>query len=134
MPSQPSRDICFRLPRLVLTREQQAMVDRILKAVNPNIRSVLVTFSHKKDERTFKYVPTVDQTAVHFADDGHSIRRDSDEAKRQVCSPCTLKFAVFILLVALNDVKWLVDVQSVTMNAIDLMPLFCPTPFYFLVG
>mmetsp|Transcript_34370 Transcript_34370/g.61590 ORF Transcript_34370/g.61590 Transcript_34370/m.61590 type:complete len:646 (-) Transcript_34370:475-2412(-) len=69
---------------VTLTEEQKgAMVDRILKAVNPNIRSVLVTFSHKKDERTFKYVPTVDQTAIHFSDDGHCIRRDSDEAKRQ---------------------------------------------------
>lgn len=70
---------------VTLDNEQlQATVDRILKAVNPNIRSVIVTFSHKKDERTFKYVPTMDQTALHFADDGHSIRRDSEEAKRQI--------------------------------------------------
>jgi len=69
---------------LTLTEEQkQVSVDRILKAVNPNARSVPVTFSHKREERVFKFVPTVDHLAVHLSDDGHCIQKDSEEARRQ---------------------------------------------------
>eukprot|EP00667_Euglena_gracilis_P005931 EG_transcript_5976 len=82
--TEPQKEYITLPGTVFLTEEQkQAMVDRILKAVNPNIRSVPVTFSHKKDERTFKFLPTMDHTALHFAEDGHSIRRDSEEAKKQ---------------------------------------------------
>eukprot|EP01012_Entosiphon_sulcatum_P014556 TRINITY_DN1957_c0_g1_i1.p1 TRINITY_DN1957_c0_g1~~TRINITY_DN1957_c0_g1_i1.p1 ORF type:complete len:635 (-),score=184.08 TRINITY_DN1957_c0_g1_i1:35-1939(-) len=69
---------------LELSEEEKSQpIDRILKATNPNIRSVLVHFSHRKDERTYKFVPTMDQTAVHFAEDGNTMRKESEEAKKQ---------------------------------------------------
>jgi len=46
-------------------------VDRILKGVNPNIRSTLVTFSYRKEDRCFKPATTIDHTVTHLAVDGH---------------------------------------------------------------
>lgn len=67
-----------------LTEEQlNESIDRILKSSNPNMVSTPVYFDFKKDARTYKFVPTVDPTAVHFAMDGNTIRADSDEARRQ---------------------------------------------------
>lgn len=46
-------------------------VDRILKGVNPNIRSTLVTFSYRKEDRCFKPATTIDHTVTHMSVDGH---------------------------------------------------------------
>lgn len=65
-------------------REEQlnATVDRILKSNNPNVVTTPVYFDYKKDARTYKFMPTVDHTAVHFALDGNTIRADTEEARR----------------------------------------------------
>lgn len=62
--------------------ERNATIDRVLKSNNPNMTSTPVYFDFKKDARVYKFVPTVDHTAVHFAHDGNAIRSDSDEAHR----------------------------------------------------
>lgn len=62
--------------------ERNATIDRILKATNPNMASTPVYFDFKKDARTYKFVPTVDHTALHFSVDGNTIRKDSEDAKR----------------------------------------------------
>eukprot|EP01002_Notosolenus_urceolatus_P013073 NODE_436_length_2087_cov_88.380765_g349_i0.p1 GENE.NODE_436_length_2087_cov_88.380765_g349_i0~~NODE_436_length_2087_cov_88.380765_g349_i0.p1 ORF type:complete len:654 (+),score=236.05 NODE_436_length_2087_cov_88.380765_g349_i0:123-1964(+) len=59
-------------------------MDRILKAQNPNLMSTLVTFSHRKEDRCYKFVPTMDQMACHFSLDGNLLRKDSDEYRKQV--------------------------------------------------
>jgi dynein intermediate chain 1 len=62
--------------------EKNATIDRILKSNNPNVASTPVYFDYKKDAKTFKFMPTVDHTAVHLALDGNTIRSDSEEARR----------------------------------------------------
>eukprot|EP01006_Ploeotia_vitrea_P041816 TRINITY_DN66575_c6_g4_i1.p1 TRINITY_DN66575_c6_g4~~TRINITY_DN66575_c6_g4_i1.p1 ORF type:complete len:627 (+),score=104.57 TRINITY_DN66575_c6_g4_i1:51-1931(+) len=81
---EPQKEYVVLPGTLQLTEDEKSQViDRILKATNPNIRSVVVHFSHRKDERTYKFVPTMDQTAIHFSEDGNSIKRESEEAKKQ---------------------------------------------------
>ena len=63
-------------------------VDRILKATNPNVGGTRGEhkehyFSHKKEERCFKPVPTMDQTAFHLVVNGNAIGVNDPEAIRQ---------------------------------------------------
>lgn len=62
--------------------DRNASIDRVLKSTNPYMTSTPVYFDFKKDARTYKFVPTVDHTALHFALEGNAIRSDSDEARR----------------------------------------------------
>jgi dynein intermediate chain 1 len=62
--------------------DKNAAIDRVLKSTNPYMTSTPVYFDFKKDARTYKLVPAVDHTAVHFSIDGNAIRSESDEAKR----------------------------------------------------
>eukprot|EP00755_Sulcionema_specki_P030595 Sspe_Gene.18618::Locus_6706_Transcript_1_1_Confidence_1.000_Length_2159::g.18618::m.18618/K10409/DNAI1; dynein intermediate chain 1, axonemal len=68
--------------------ELAKQVDRILKATNPNIGGTRGEhkehyFSHKKDERCYKPVPTMDQTAYHLVITGNAIGINDPEATRQ---------------------------------------------------
>jgi dynein intermediate chain 1 len=62
--------------------DRNAAIDRVLKSTNPYMTSTPVYFDFKKDARTYKFIPTVDHTAVHLSLDGNVIRADSDEARR----------------------------------------------------
>eukprot|EP00754_Rhynchopus_humris_P038026 Rhum_TRINITY_DN20723_c0_g1::Rhum_TRINITY_DN20723_c0_g1_i1::g.171952::m.171952/K10409/DNAI1; dynein intermediate chain 1, axonemal len=72
-------------------------VDRILKATNPNVGGTRGEhkehyFSHKKDERCFKPVPTMDQTAFHLVVNGNAIGvNDPDAVKQQAEHTAKLK-------------------------------------------
>ena len=53
----------------------------ILTANNPNAPKNIARYSYK--ERAYKFDPTVEQVAFHFAMDGYLIHKDSEDAKRQ---------------------------------------------------
>lgn len=59
------------------------IIERILKAADPNSMSTPVFFDYKKEARTFKLVPTVSTVTVHLAIDGDALRKDSAEAQQQ---------------------------------------------------
>ena len=68
--------------------ELAAYIDRILKATNPNVGGTRGEhkehyFSHKKDERCFKPVPTMDQTAFHLVVNGNAVAVNDPEALKQ---------------------------------------------------
>lgn len=62
---------------------EEEMVERILKATDPNAMSVPVLFDYRKEARNFKLAPSVGTVVVHFASDGVSIRKTSAEAVQQ---------------------------------------------------
>ncbi|CCW62477.1 unnamed protein product [Phytomonas sp. EM1] len=59
------------------------VVERILKATDPNVRSTPVYFDYKKDARMYKFYPSVGAVATHLSLDGLAIRKDSAEAIQQ---------------------------------------------------
>jgi len=63
-------------------QELEETFDRILRGANPNITNTPVYFDFKKDARTFKFVPAVDHTAMHFSVDGNSLLATAEEARR----------------------------------------------------
>eukprot|EP01062_Namystynia_karyoxenos_P082303 TRINITY_DN924_c0_g2_i2.p1 TRINITY_DN924_c0_g2~~TRINITY_DN924_c0_g2_i2.p1 ORF type:complete len:657 (+),score=272.15 TRINITY_DN924_c0_g2_i2:85-2055(+) len=68
--------------------ELSKQIDRILKANNPNVGGTGMEhkehyFSHKKDERCYKPVPTMDHTAFHFVMNGNAVKMEDEEARQQ---------------------------------------------------
>lgn len=61
--------------------ELEQEYDRILEAINPNAPDNIARFSYA--EETYKNEATVEQTAMHFAEDGNLIHKDTEEAKMQ---------------------------------------------------
>ncbi|CCW66087.1 unnamed protein product [Phytomonas sp. Hart1] len=59
------------------------VVERILKATDPNVRSIPVYFDYKKEARTYKFFSSVGTVATHFSLDGLAIRKVSPEAIQQ---------------------------------------------------
>lgn len=62
---------------------EEAVVERILKASDPNSMSVPVLFDYRKEARCFKLAPSVGTVVVHLASDGLSIRKTSADAVQQ---------------------------------------------------
>lgn len=55
---------------LDLTEEELAViVDRIIEASNPNAPDNIVEWNFA--EETFKQLPSVEQTEIHYSDDGY---------------------------------------------------------------
>lgn len=65
------------------TSGEENTIERILHAADPNIRSTPVYFDYRKDARMYKFVPSVNHTAVHFSLSGLAIRKESAEAAAQ---------------------------------------------------
>ncbi|KEG14343.1 putative dynein intermediate chain [Trypanosoma grayi] len=63
--------------------DRDAVVERILKGVDPGVMSTPVYFDYKKDARVYRFFPSVGQTARHFSVDGSTLRRDDAEAVQQ---------------------------------------------------
>ncbi|NXK64556.1 DNAI1 protein, partial [Sylvietta virens] len=61
--------------------ELKAEVTRTLTANNPHIPRDIVRFSFQ--DRAFKLVDDMDQTAIHFTLNGYLVHKDSDEGRRQ---------------------------------------------------
>eukprot|EP00163_Fabomonas_tropica_P028063 TRINITY_DN5620_c0_g1_i2.p1 TRINITY_DN5620_c0_g1~~TRINITY_DN5620_c0_g1_i2.p1 ORF type:complete len:700 (-),score=180.55 TRINITY_DN5620_c0_g1_i2:218-2317(-) len=69
--------------QLQLTEEQLSEeMTMILTANNPNAPKNIARYSYK--ERAYKFDPSVDQVAEHFAMDGYMIHKESEEAKKQL--------------------------------------------------
>ena len=74
---------------MIRPREQLQLSDKdlneeltkILKADNPEAPKSIVRFSHK--EKMFKADATVEQTEVHYSQEGNLLHNQSDDAKRQ---------------------------------------------------
>eukprot|EP01065_Artemidia_motanka_P030143 TRINITY_DN36153_c0_g1_i1.p1 TRINITY_DN36153_c0_g1~~TRINITY_DN36153_c0_g1_i1.p1 ORF type:complete len:653 (+),score=262.17 TRINITY_DN36153_c0_g1_i1:73-2031(+) len=69
--------------------ELARQIDRILKATNPNLGGTggehkEHCFSHKKEDRCYKPVPTIDHTAFHFVMHGNAIKKEDEEARQQI--------------------------------------------------
>lgn len=65
------------------TVADEEMVERILKAVDPNAMSVPVLFDYRKEARYFKLAPSVGTVVMHLSTDGVCIRKTSAEAVQQ---------------------------------------------------
>lgn len=63
--------------------EDEDVVERILKATDPNCMSVPVLFDYRKEARFYKLTPSVGTIATHFSLDGVCIRKTSAEAVQQ---------------------------------------------------
>lgn len=59
------------------------VVERILKATDPNIMSIPVYFDYRKESRTYRLFPSVGGATTHLTIDGSSLRRDCPEAVAQ---------------------------------------------------
>lgn len=62
---------------------EEAVVERILKASDPNLMSTPVYFDYKKEARVYKFFPSVGAATNHFELNGGAIRKDSPEAIQQ---------------------------------------------------
>ncbi|KAJ9462041.1 Dynein [Diplonema papillatum] len=86
---EPSKEFVTLPGTLQLDAEELSkQIDRILKATNPNVGGTHGEhkehyFSHKKDERCFKPIPTMDQTAFHLVVNGNAIGANDTEAIKQ---------------------------------------------------
>ncbi|EPY29035.1 dynein intermediate chain 1, axonemal [Angomonas deanei] len=63
--------------------EEDVIIERILKAADPNVMSVPVYFDFKKEERRYKFFSSVQTVATHFETNGVTIKKDSPEAIQQ---------------------------------------------------
>lgn len=63
--------------------EEEDMVERLLKAADPNSMSVPVLFDYRKEARVYKLAPSVGTVAMHLSLDGVCIRKVSAEAIQQ---------------------------------------------------
>lgn len=74
-----------KLPAAMMSNKppEEEVIERILRAADPNVMSTPVYFDYRKEARTFRLVPSVGSTTMHFAQDGVIIRKDGAEAVQQ---------------------------------------------------